>query len=375
MAAPHPTSHQVGDVESITISRDIVDQLNGTLLGFDFRNGPLRRKYDGIKYALRKLEDILYEQSLLSKVSGAMCGGMRLPSRSIALYCVAVRLRCECVVGVCHFVLTRHLSAYHTPQTTPRTTQRNDDDDDDGSKEEGGSCSKKPRVEHEVAPRLDVAEFEALRLRLEEADAAREKVIKGCRDGQKLAKQAIYAIHRGNFDTAEKQLNDSVAKLVAFDPIIAVHPTLRPGSYSNVLEEYAEGMIFLHWMRTREILYMGAMPRLKHEEYIGGIVDFTGEIGRFAVACATRRDADDVQKCFETMCVIHEQITLMSLPGHLKKKCGAVSNNLQKVSNLRYEIALAQAGRNLRSPPASSSTSAPKGSGGADDAVDVDATD
>lgn len=31
----------------------------------DFRNGPLRRKYDGLKYSLRRLQDILYEQSLV----------------------------------------------------------------------------------------------------------------------------------------------------------------------------------------------------------------------------------------------------------------------------------------------------------------------
>lgn len=31
---------------------------------FDFRNGPLRKKYDSVKYAVRRLETILYELSL-----------------------------------------------------------------------------------------------------------------------------------------------------------------------------------------------------------------------------------------------------------------------------------------------------------------------
>lgn len=34
------------------------------LIKFDFRNGPLRKKYDSVKYAVRRLETILYELSL-----------------------------------------------------------------------------------------------------------------------------------------------------------------------------------------------------------------------------------------------------------------------------------------------------------------------
>ena len=35
-------------------------------LAFDFRNGPLRRRYDSVKYCVRRLEDLLYELSLAS---------------------------------------------------------------------------------------------------------------------------------------------------------------------------------------------------------------------------------------------------------------------------------------------------------------------
>ena len=51
---------------------DGVSKLHEALLEFDFRNGPLRRKFDGLKYALRRLEDVLYEQSLAGR------GGARL---------------------------------------------------------------------------------------------------------------------------------------------------------------------------------------------------------------------------------------------------------------------------------------------------------
>lgn len=39
------------------------------MLEFDFRNGPLRRKYDGLKYALKAIEDVTYELSLQDPIS------------------------------------------------------------------------------------------------------------------------------------------------------------------------------------------------------------------------------------------------------------------------------------------------------------------
>lgn len=41
-----------------------MDALHGQLIMFDFRNGPLRKKYDSVKWNLKKLETILYELSL-----------------------------------------------------------------------------------------------------------------------------------------------------------------------------------------------------------------------------------------------------------------------------------------------------------------------
>ena len=53
------------DSNSIHITRELILQLNEKMLQMDFRNGPLRRKYDGLKYALKNIEDVTYELSLL----------------------------------------------------------------------------------------------------------------------------------------------------------------------------------------------------------------------------------------------------------------------------------------------------------------------
>jgi len=47
---------------SISIEiKNFVSELYGELLKFDFRNGILRKKFDSIKYDLRKLEDLIYD--------------------------------------------------------------------------------------------------------------------------------------------------------------------------------------------------------------------------------------------------------------------------------------------------------------------------
>lgn len=41
--------------------KDFVSDLYGELLKFEFRNGNLRKKFDSIKYDLKKLEDLVYD--------------------------------------------------------------------------------------------------------------------------------------------------------------------------------------------------------------------------------------------------------------------------------------------------------------------------
>lgn len=52
------------DIAAVRRVRELLDALLGELLQFDFRNGELRRKYDGVKYSVQKVEQLLYELAL-----------------------------------------------------------------------------------------------------------------------------------------------------------------------------------------------------------------------------------------------------------------------------------------------------------------------
>jgi len=53
-----------GEVEKVIKIKDEVDMIYGELLKFDFRDNEVRRKFDSIKYDLRKLEDLVLDLKL-----------------------------------------------------------------------------------------------------------------------------------------------------------------------------------------------------------------------------------------------------------------------------------------------------------------------
>ena len=48
--------------------REFVTEIYEELLLFDFRNIPVRKKFDSIKYGLEKLEDLVLELKLKKKI-------------------------------------------------------------------------------------------------------------------------------------------------------------------------------------------------------------------------------------------------------------------------------------------------------------------
>ena len=149
-------------VPAVQKARDIVSKVLEMLLEFDFRNGPLRRKYDGTKYKLKTLETVLYELS----VAGAGGGNMA--------------------------------SSGETTEGGPLKKMKLED-------KKGGDVDM---TDYDASGTIPNDEIAAIKLRMDHRDALRERLIKACRDGQKSAKQFIFALHRGDTTRASKLLRD-----------------------------------------------------------------------------------------------------------------------------------------------------------------------
>ncbi|CAB9503551.1 Translin family [Seminavis robusta] len=313
----------IRDAESVNCAKVLVGEILGYLLQFDFRNGPLRRKYDGTKYALKTLETLLYELAVTgTSVSNAKEGGEK-----------------------------------------PAKLQKTENE--------------------EPSKLLAHDELKELRERMEHRDALRETLIKRCRDGQKAAKQAIFALHRGDPKKA-KTLIDQCEECVKNDllPIVHEEPPLKYGSFSNMLEEYCEAKLFYAWLfgdTTKvpdDVNNKPSTTLLKKEElletllgktddntepdyeigiYLGGICDLTGEIGRFAVQQATLRDEECVKLSLQTNKSILSALQMMGRsPRDIGKKMGALEKSVEKIERILYEMSLSEAagGRNVQTSTA-----------------------
>jgi len=291
-----------GDEASIRICQSIIVQLNSKMLEFDFRNGPLRRKYDGLKYALKGVEDVLYELSLLHK------DGPAVVTESTEL---------------------------------PDSKRKRSEGNGDGS---GAGASSSMEALTDINPLIDGAELDAIRARMDAYDKLREDVIKQSRDVQKFAKQAIFAVHRGTLEEAQKKLDEAKRIALLILSTISEQPALRAGSLSNSLEEWAEGAMTLEWVRSSRIMTRSDMPFVNTNEYVGALSDFTGEIGRLAVAAASKRDLVSVRRVLQADVAIYAGLMQVNVGGKYTKKCEAVATNLKKVEDVVYELSMLQRG-------------------------------
>jgi predicted translin family RNA/ssDNA-binding protein len=333
----------VRDVRSVHLAAQTVGACLEYLLSLDFRNGPLRRKYDGCKYSLKNLETFMYE-----------------------------------------LAVTASMAESSTP----------------------------PLKRKSMAEILPMPELMSLRERFIFRDDLRETLIKKCRDGQKMAKQSIFCLHRGDPAAAYK-LIDECGEFILTDlfPMVHVEPPLRAGSFASVLEEYVEAKLFYVWLHGRgdsigdrvgkaqeaekppKDMSLENLPdafkmatgiillpqdfahdfiNLEPDEYIGGLCDLTGEIGRYAVQRGTARDVASVRQCLYTNANILSALQSMercsdgSPSGNqIMKKMETVRNSVQKIERMLYELSLSEAagGRHVSvdEPPATTSTTS-KGS-------------
>ena len=61
--------------------------------------------------------------------------------------------------------------------------------------------------------------------------------------------------------------------------------------------QYAEGRVFEMFLKEGRVPSIVELPLLNRDEFLGGVLDFTGELNRYAVARATARDKAAVQRC------------------------------------------------------------------------------
>lgn len=119
---------------------------------------------------------------------------------------------------------------------------------------------------------------------------------------------------------------------------------MRHGAFSNSLEELAEAMLLIEWVKNYGVLLKSRMTFLNTAEYVGALSDFTGEIGRTAVINASNREIDSVKRILQADLVISSYLSQFNIANQFIKKVAAVNTNLKKVEDILYELTLQKMG-------------------------------
>jgi len=192
---------------------------------------------------------------------------------------------------------------------------------------------------------INKEEFENIRKEFDEFDKIRELIIKESRDILKLSKQAIFSVHRGDFEIADEKLKKAEEIMLKIRKEAVKAPETYSGSFRGALEEYSEAKMFYEFLKNKKL------PKLKElnvspEQYLGGLADFTGEIVRKAVLLATEKKTSEVKKIRDLVDDIYGQFVQFDFRnGDLRKKYDSIKYNLQKVENFLYDLSMSKSSK------------------------------
>lgn len=171
-------------------------------------------------------------------------------------------------------------------------------------------------------------------------EQARRQIINQANTALSTAKRAIFALHREDQSTAEKLLAEVKGILVSCEKSFADWPELQyEGAYLAALEEYAEALLFLGYVRDKAIGEIDERCMRPHT-YLAGLSDTTGEIVRFAIRQATAGKYESVEQAVKTVEEVIAYLYELDLTGYLRTKFDQAKKNLRHLEQMRYEINL-----------------------------------
>lgn len=187
---------------------------------------------------------------------------------------------------------------------------------------------------------IDKTAFEKIRADFDLADQKREDIITRSRDILKASKHAIYSIHRDDLAAAKEQLAQAKKLKLELEQELETNPELRGGAFSSAIEEYVEGCALLIFVEEERIPSPQELE-VRSEEYLLGLADLTGELGRRAVLKATARDAAAVKTIKEALDTLYGEFVKFDFRnGDLRRKYDSIKYNLQKVERMLYDLTM-----------------------------------
>jgi len=154
------------------------------------------------------------------------------------------------------------------------------------------------------------------------------------------AKRAIFSLHRDDWKEAQKLLEHALINIKQAGDLLEAKPGSNAlGSFRAALEEFMEAELF------RQFLYKEKLGEPKgltadFESYLGGLTDVVGEVLRYAVKQATKRQFVEVRRSQEFVDSVMAELMEYDFTGYLRTKFDQAKQARRKLEEVAYEVSL-----------------------------------
>jgi len=178
----------------------------------------------------------------------------------------------------------------------------------------------------------DIAE--QIRRDFTELDAAREKVLPGCREVIRNCSQAIRAVHRQEFERAVELLKTARRLLSETEQTVADYNELgNTGFFRDAQKEYAEGSLLLSVVNGKPMPSPEELG-VDNAAYLNGLGEAVGELRRYLLDSMRRDDVSRGEELLRVMDDVYSVLVTIDFPdaitGGLRRTTDMVRGVLER---------------------------------------------
>ncbi|MBH41894.1 MAG: hypothetical protein CL685_04225 [Candidatus Magasanikbacteria bacterium] len=168
----------------------------------------------------------------------------------------------------------------------------------------------------------------------------RRDVIVHSGDVLHAAKRAIFSLHRHETKEAEKKMALAKKIIVQLQKKYKKHPTFSDeGSYKAAIEEYVEARL-LHQYITKGKIQKITDVAISADSYLAGLCDVPGELYRYAIGAAAKKDHAQVDLCKKMANEIIGELIEFDFTKYLRTKFDQAKKAVHKIEIVHYELSL-----------------------------------
>lgn len=181
--------------------------------------------------------------------------------------------------------------------------------------------------------------FKKLKSDYQKKEAERRQIISASNAILHDAKRSIFALHRHEEKKAADDLKDLEKRLKDLEKKFKFTRLTEEGAFNAALEEYAEAKLF-YLVLGGEKIQSFKNVQMTVDAYVGGLSDLTGELVRVATSRAAAGQFDEVQRMHGVINDIMAELVEFDFRGYLRNKYDQAKNNVRKIEQIVYEVAI-----------------------------------